>query len=304
MEDRKSHVKLVGPIFLIGVGVILLLNNVGILDWNFWDIARLWPILLIAAGLEVLVGRRSVLGSVIAAGLVLLLLAGGVWFIGFSPHASGEVVAIRELLGDFTAATVRLDPGVGQLYVSALDDSDDFVTGEVATQRQENLESSFSLQDDTAYFTLQSQQAWGITFSPGSDHTRIWDLSFHPNVALDLIVEIGAGEIDLALSDLKLDNVEVSFGLGHVEITLPDVECLTVDVSGAIGEIIVNVPVGAAVRINAEGALVNWQFPGNYRQNDTIYYYSPTHAAAPDPMEINVALAIGEVTVREARDMP
>ncbi len=304
MHEKTPHINLVGPIFLIGIGSILLLNNIGILNWTFWDIARLWPILLIAAGLEVLVGRRSILGAIVAAGLVLLLLAGGVWLIGFSAHTPGEIVTIKEPLGDFGAATVHLRPGMGQLYVSALDDSDDFVAGSVVVQRQDDLEPRLTLVDGRADFALERDQAWVIPFAPQRDHAaHVWNLSFHPNVALDLVAEIGAGELDLALNDLKLDNVEVSFGMGKAAITLPDTPGLNVDISGAIGEIVISVPVGAAARIHAEGALVNRQVPGNYSQTDNVYR-SPGYAEALDPMEINVSLAIGEITVRETRDIP
>ena len=45
----------VGPLLLIALGVLLLLNTLGALD--FESIARFWPVLLIAAGLYMLYGR-------------------------------------------------------------------------------------------------------------------------------------------------------------------------------------------------------------------------------------------------------
>lgn len=42
-----------GAIFLIILGVIFLLNNLGYLSWTVWSaLWRLWPVLLIFAGLE------------------------------------------------------------------------------------------------------------------------------------------------------------------------------------------------------------------------------------------------------------
>jgi hypothetical protein len=47
-------------VILIGLGVVFLLNNPGILNWSVWDVIfRLWPVLLIAAGLDILIGRRA-----------------------------------------------------------------------------------------------------------------------------------------------------------------------------------------------------------------------------------------------------
>lgn len=301
MTEQKSphHIKFVGPIFLIGVGVILLLNNLGYLNWNFWDIARLWPVLLIAAGLETLVGRHSTLGSLIAAGIVLLMLVGGVWFIGFAPAAreTGVTQTIREPLNDFSAALVKLNPGVGRLVITALDDSTDFVAGEIVTNRREKLERAFHFTAGQAEFTLRSEQAWFPAFL-SSEETRLWSLGFHPNVTLNLQAGMGAGEITLDLSALSTEAVSVEFGLGHVEITLPDGEALHVTVAGAIGEIIINVPVGANLYIEAETGMVERQFPSNYTQNDNSYQSFGYNAAA-NPMRLDVGLAFGQVILRE-----
>ena len=84
MKNDKGHVDLVGPTFLIGIGVILLLSNLGYLDWSLWDIIGLWPIFLVAAGLELLIGKQSRLGSIVAAIVVLAVIVGGVWMASTS----------------------------------------------------------------------------------------------------------------------------------------------------------------------------------------------------------------------------
>ena len=53
MSERKRRSSLIGPTILIGLGIVFLLNNMGILDWNVWEVIfRLWPVLIIAAGLS------------------------------------------------------------------------------------------------------------------------------------------------------------------------------------------------------------------------------------------------------------
>ncbi len=70
-------------VFLIVVGVILLLNNLGFLPWEIWSILwRFWPVLLILGGLEMVFGHSSswsrlvvtLLGLVVAAFVVALAL--------------------------------------------------------------------------------------------------------------------------------------------------------------------------------------------------------------------------------------
>ena len=46
------------PAVLIVVGVYLLLNNLGLLDWVRWDI--FWPLVVIAVGVWLIVRRARV----------------------------------------------------------------------------------------------------------------------------------------------------------------------------------------------------------------------------------------------------
>ena len=48
---------LVWPIVLVSIGVLFLLNNLGILAEDIWlPLLRLWPLVLILIGIEILVG--------------------------------------------------------------------------------------------------------------------------------------------------------------------------------------------------------------------------------------------------------
>ena len=63
------------PVILIGLGVILLLSNLGRLPADPWPLlSRLWPVILIVIGLDILLGRRSVWGGVFSAALALLVI--------------------------------------------------------------------------------------------------------------------------------------------------------------------------------------------------------------------------------------
>lgn len=75
------------PILLMGGGVILLLVNLGVLSTNGWSqLWQLWPLLLVAIGVDILFGRKSVLGALVGVllALVVLALAVAVLFAGFA----------------------------------------------------------------------------------------------------------------------------------------------------------------------------------------------------------------------------
>ena len=80
------------PIILIGAGIIFLLSNLGVITGNPWPILwNLWPVLLIVIGLDILFGRRSMLGGLIGAAL-------GVMFGMLLGDFVGGVILVPQLL--------------------------------------------------------------------------------------------------------------------------------------------------------------------------------------------------------------
>lgn len=76
----------VGPLILLAIGLILLLNNLGIIPWGIWKtLWHYWPVILILLGLEILVccGDSKVtylmavlIGAIMIFGSVVLAMSG------------------------------------------------------------------------------------------------------------------------------------------------------------------------------------------------------------------------------------
>lgn len=299
MEKENRHVKLVGPTILIGIGVILLLNNMGYLDWNFWDVLNLWPILLVAAGLELLVGRRSLLGAFISAIIVLGLIAGGVWFVSASEvtRTTAQAIEVIEPRDDITAARVTLAPAVAQINIKALNDSGNLVEGTALHRPNERVTQSFT-RGDPARLSLKTSGSVGITSGPGRRYT--WDFSFHPDVALDLSIDAGMGDVNLDLRALTLESVDVNAGMGTVTIKLPETGEFDVEVDSGVGTVVIEVPASMGVRLQTDAAIVGRNIPASYT-HDNNRYTSPNYDTAENRADIQVDLGIGSITIREVK---
>ena len=56
---RRRHGIPTGAIILVIVGVVLLLQTTGVVSWDLWlNLWRFWPVLIIAIGINVFLGRR------------------------------------------------------------------------------------------------------------------------------------------------------------------------------------------------------------------------------------------------------
>jgi hypothetical protein len=64
-----------GPFLLISLGVLLLLNNFGIVSWEVWSLLwKFWPVILIVWGIEAIFGKGWI-GRLLVSVVSLLLLA-------------------------------------------------------------------------------------------------------------------------------------------------------------------------------------------------------------------------------------
>jgi hypothetical protein len=306
VEKRSRRVSLVGPVILIGLGVVFLLNSLGLLAWSIWEVIfRLWPILLIAGGLEIILNRFSAWGSLLAVVLTVAILAGALWMfradIGTSQVLTGEEV--RQTLDGATRAKVVIDPGIGSLHIEALPESaiamsSTLVEGVIQTGRGQKVKRDFAVVGKTATLTLRSG---GETFGPFSwwGDERSWDLGLAPEVPLELDINFGVGWADIDLTNLAVDDLQVSMGIGRTTVTLPDEGRFYAKIDSAIGETVVVIPAGLGARIRVDTGLAVSDLPDGYRQQDDVYT-SPGYTSADDRVDLEVDQAIGMITIRQS----
>jgi hypothetical protein len=301
MRQNGRRVSLVGPVILIGLGIILLLNNLGILAWSAWDVIfRLWPILLIAVGLDIFIGRRSALGSLLVLVLTLAILAGALWLfgtgIGIGQPGAGE--EITQALEGATEATVVIDPGAGSLRVEALPESANLVEGVVRVGSRERVVPNFSIKGGTATFVLRGQ---GATFGPfvGGGVRPAWDLGLNPGLPLQLDVSLGAGESDLDLTGLMVRDLKVNMGVGATRVVLPAEGRFQAKIDSAIGQTTVIIPEGMAARVRVGTGIGGSQLPAEYQRQDNTYT-SPGYESADNRVDLELNQAIGSITIRHS----
>jgi len=299
--EQGRRVRLVGPVILIGLGIVFLLNNLGVLAWSVWEVIfRLWPILLVALGLQIILSRLSVWGSLLALVLTGAILAGMLWMLG-PDLGTGQVVAgeeVSQALGGATRAEVVIEPGVGSLHIEALPESANLIEGMIRVGRGQSVRRDFAVVGKTATFILQTK---GATFGPfiGWSDQRSWDLGLAPEVPLELQVSLGVGLADVDLTGLTVSDLKVTMGLGRTTVTLPDEGSFYAKIEGAIGETIIVIPAGMAARIRVDTGLAMSDLPDGYQQRDDVYT-SPGYASADDRVDLEVSQAIGKITIHES----
>jgi hypothetical protein len=292
-----------GAVFWIGLGTVFLLSNLGLFAWNVWDvILNLWPVLLIAIGLDLAIGRRSTWGAVAAMILMIAILAGALWFLG-GGAATGQALGgeeISQALEGATAAVVTLKPAVGEVRVAALPEgSANLVEGRVQKSGNETIRQENSLSQGKATFSLRTEGMRAF-YTPGPGNQPDWDLRFNPAIALEMDAGLGAGVMVLDLTDLQINSLNVDLGVGQTRVLLPATGDFNGEISGAIGEIVLVVPEGVEVRIEADTGLAAIEVPGSFEQQGDVYT-TAGYETAEDRVALKVSQAIGKITVQNGQ---
>jgi hypothetical protein len=153
MESHQHRGGLVGPVLLIGLGLILLAQNFGWVGADIWlSLLRMWPVILIAVGIDLLIPRRSVWGTLASLVLVLAVFAGGFWLSGvrLGGVRSSEMETVSVPAGTATRARIRFSPPVAALDLEALKGSDALVEGTVPKAGYGRVHADSTLSGTTA----------------------------------------------------------------------------------------------------------------------------------------------------------
>ncbi len=291
---REVHSPAIWAFILIALGAIWLLFEANIFSSvNLVVLFRLWPIVLIAFGLELLFGRGSrSMSLLIGAGTVVLLLVLMVVgpALGLAPSAEIQTAQYNEPVGDAASAQMNLDLSVGRISVQALSDSNDLITADLRYLGEVN----FSVQGTTQkHVTLSAKNNGGQWFdflgawlqTPDQyDNQLRWDIGLTPSIPLDLSFNGGVGTSTIDLSGLQLTRMSYNTGVGDSTITLPagnysvdlnggvgntsitftEGAAVTASIDGGVGNITIDVPDHAPVHISSNGGLGNVSVPSNF----------------------------------------
>jgi hypothetical protein len=291
---------LVSATFLIGIGIIFLLANLGYLNVSVWQMVfTLWPILLIAIGFDILFGRRSLWLSLIGVVLILVILVGSLSLFGVAAAGGSTVTGdhISQGLNGATQANVSIEPGAGNLQVKSLSEPELLIEGFVPPEGESFIKSSYTVTNGTGTYKLSSNQAVFLP-SMGSTNKLSWNLNLTDQVPLDLQLILGAGSLNADLSALNLDSLQVNMGVGTSTITLPKEGSLQAQVDGAIGQMKILVPEGMEVLIQANTALSGMSVPDGYVHTGDVYK-SPGYDQSDQRTNLSLDMAIGNVIVQE-----
>jgi len=304
VAPRRQGGGIVLPVLLIGLGILFLLSTFEVMDWSSWgNIWRLWPLVLVAFGLEILVGRRSALGSLLIAGLLIMTLALTLALWAWQPYSGQTLTSetIAQSLQGVSDASVTLEFGAGRLQVNGLTDSDSLVAGTVRRGNNETVAQYFHVSEGIAYYTLKSETDWVSPFFNGGE--RSWDLRLSASVPTNLTINTGVGEATLDFEELNLTSLDLKIGAGDTVVTLPAQGSFNANLDAGVGNVTVRIPEEMPARIRVDSGLGNVEVAGDYPRQGG-YYVSPGYDEARERVDLDINAGVGNITISQAPAEP
>ena len=288
------------PLILIFVGVMLLLNTMGVVAWSaWWRLWPLWPALLVLIGLDILMKRSPLVLRIVLALLMAAVLVGAGLYMGLMFGPVPELASVEEswTLGEVDRGDVTLDLGTGQLIVEHLEESGVFAEANLRGWLVDR-EPAFQREGGVAYLEIAMPEAQYWLW-PGNWDAPAWVVTLTPRVPLKLDVHNGIGETILRLRQLRLEELTVDMGIGRIECTLPAGGALDeVRMHAGIGSIEVKIPEGVPVRIQADAGLGGVDIDeSRFPERDDVYR-SPECDTGEGCVDISLDVGIGGITVR------
>ena len=261
-------------IFLIVLGVLFLLSNLGLLPGEVWS--YLWPLFLILLGVLFLIGASG---------------RGRRW-------AAAPIVNDSLQLDGAASGQLTFKHGAGRLYVYAGSDPQLLFTGAFGGGVNKQVQRRGNELDVTLSANIQDWTSWMGPW--GWDGDRLdWNVGLNPALPLALAFETGASQTTLNLSTLRVTALSLKTGASATEITMPAQAGLTrARIESGAASVKVRVPDGVAARIYGQmglGALDvdTRRFPwraGAYESDD--------FATAANRVELSIEGGVGSVEVR------
>ena len=241
---------------LITAGATALAVQQGYIDRDVVaDAWRLWPVILIAIGVSIVLARTpyAVLGTILAA-LVLGVGAGALVSVGPSVACTGNVPSdLTTESGDFSGpASVNLDFNCGELNV-AMDDGNGWTAGTASTGDREIV-----VEGDRNSLDVSATNEEGFNWDGGKQR---WDIGLGSELAYDLRVSANAADASLDLSGGTFDRLEIDPNAASLSIDLSGSTVGDFDMSMNAGSFELCVPYEAALRITVADS--NFTFSHN-----------------------------------------
>lgn len=293
--------KIVWGLLFVFIGAIFLLDNYHVIDFYWRSVWRLWPLLLVVIGANMLFNRDNNKYGPVIAGVITLVALSIIAYQGTRPVGEQHKWLFHYNM-DEDGDTSSIN---GENFRGSSIFSEPFSATRRAKLNIKGGATSYSLRDTTAnlFVANVSQNSGAYTLEKTTKDSmeivtfkmkggnRKWNmddmdgneakLRINSIPVWDINLEMGAGEADFDLSAFKIENLNLKGGAASFKIKLPQPQNVTnMNVETGVAEVNIQIPSSAGCRIKVDTGLSSRDFSGFTKQSDGSYTTSNYNTSA------------------------
>lgn len=311
MNDSRTLARQSGFGFagvLILLGVFGLLWNFNVLPDGFWgEFWTLWPLLLVAVGVNLVLSRKGAwLGSVAALTVVTGSLVAA-WVLAVADPATSHSLSINSesisVKSDGAeSARLELTVAAGDLSLTSgapagllLSGGSQGSAAEVTDQRV-----SVHTSDGRQTVAVRLNTEWNFDFPPRRSRSSQgrWILRHAEGIPTDIRVETGASDLDLDLRELNVQSLTVDGGAADIDVVLPaKAGRTTAEFNIGAADLDITVPAGVAARIEFDGGISSLNIDESRFPKQGDRYISPDFESAANRVTIKIEAGVSDITI-------
>jgi hypothetical protein len=293
----------------VTIGLVVLAVTTGVVGFGVvWEIIRLWPVLLIALGLDLLgkalhtswVRAVGSLAVILALAYAVAVTAGSISSISLVRPSEGAEAQISEPVGMVDEADLTVDAGVADV---TLTDGSQLVEASGVSPWGEP-DFSVERSGETAEVSLTLGNADGAVVWPGGPDARL-DAALSRDVLWDMTITTGVSSLSADLEDVPVRSIDLKPGVADCKVTLGDVPA-ELDESSAlvrsgISSVSLRLPDGVEARIESDSGLTGHDIGPDFESRGGGVWQTPGFEDARDDGEgvwvITVKSGIGSISI-------
>ncbi len=270
-------------LLFVSLGILILINNISGIYWNWLGLWKLWPLLLILWGIGIMIKNNT--AKIVIAGVAGIVLAISL-FASFNAivhltnsnfdfvfdNKSDYKYEFTEYNEPFTnnikSASFYFKAGAGS-FISGND-----TTANLFTAHTEGLKNNYELSkiiNGTDAVIKMDMKKNHIHIGKDGIRNRV-EMKFSKLPDWNLNFEVGAASLDLDLTPVKVKTLNIDMGAASLKVKLGYILNRTdVDIHSGASNVEIEVPKDAGCEIKSEGALNSNNFPGFYKAGTDLY---------------------------------
>ena len=285
---------------LILIGILFTLENLNVIDFDWYNLWRLWPVILILWGISVLPVK-----DIIKIVLVLLVLGGSVTYM------MNRTVYWHDK--DYSISFNEDYQEVDQEFAIPFDDTVEIATldMEVAASKFVTMDASYDLINfekkgsvlDYKYAITQNENSVDIDIYLEDEvvlnkHTKNRvEMSLNPYPVWDLSYEIGAADVNLDLTGIKVSDLSIEGGAAAIRVKIGDYYPETkVHIEAGASSIKVKVPETSGCDLNITSVLSGKNISG-FEKIDHGHYRTANFDESENKIYLVVEAAVSSYSI-------